>query len=209
MAFCKHCGMDSPDPAKCQWCGRALVPAPPVPAAPDSRLPPLRPSTWELVEQEEENARKGRIGFIISCSAMLFLAAYVIAWEWWLYPWITIGGLFAAGMMLGGFGVIESSFDEWQDFLVPGLLLLFFPSAIVCIGYVAYGLINRDVNFTVVWLLGVYVIALTVLEAATFLGFAIHDQMIVLWRLRGVEILGMLTIILGWICSGAVRPIHR
>lgn len=209
MAYCKHCGMDSPDPDKCQWCGRSLVPAPPPPAAPDSRLPPLRPSTWELVEQEEENARKGRTGFIISCCAMLILAACIIACKWWLYPWITIGGLFAAGMMLGGFGVIPSSFDEWQDFLVPGLLLVFFPAAIVCIGYVAYGLINRDVNFTVVWLLGVYVVALTVMEGATFLGFAIHDQLIALWRLRGVEILGMLMIILGWICSGAVRPVNR
>lgn len=207
MAYCKHCGMDSPDPDKCQWCGRPLVPA--APAAPDPRLPPPRPSTWELVEEEEERLRQGRIRFIISCSAMLILAAFIITWKWWLYPWITIGGLFAAGMMLGGFGVIESSFEEWQDFLVPGLLLLFFPAVVVCIGFIAYGLINRHMNFSVVWLLGVYVIALTVLEGATFLGFMIHDQMIALWRLRGVEILGLVTIILGWMCSGAVRPVDR
>jgi len=194
MAYCKHCGMESTDPAKCQWCGRPLSPAV---SDPRSAPPPVR-TTMDIVEEEEEKLRAGRISFLVAGSVLLIAASCVIAWRPHFFPWVIIGAAFLVGRMLVRNRVIEPFEDGW---VLVGLLfvgVIFVPAFFVCLGYIAYGLICRNLDPTVVWLLGAYVVAVTVLEVVTILAFSQGVPLSAALQLYGVEKLSFLALAFGW-----------
>ena len=89
-------------------------------------------------------------------------------------------------------------------------LILFLPAFIVCAGYIAYGLIYRSMDLTIVWLLGTYVIMVTALELVSILAMTkggVPESF--LWKIHGVEFLGLPAAVFGWIVSSSLRPLSR
>jgi len=201
MAYCKWCGMESKDPWKCEWCGRPLA------SAPRRQTPGVRPvkTAQEVVEEKEEESRTSRRAFFISCAVLAVVASGLILWRYPLYPWVTIGSLFAAGIMLGYLDVIPPFEDGLVNAGIPLVLAFFFPAFFVCLGYVVYGLIMREMNFTIIWLLGVYLGLLTVLQIVTFIALPDPVPAMTWVTFRGVELLSLAAAILGWIGSGSLR----
>ena len=200
MAYCKFCGMDSKKPDKCEWCGRELVRQPSPAKPPD----PVQ-ITAQLVEQEEEAGRKSRVAFYISSIVLLVIGAVVMAIRKELYPYVIIGGLFISGMLLGYFRIIPAFDDEWVEMGIPLALLLVLPAIIVCGGYIAYGLIYRSMDLTVVWLVGTFVVMLTALEIVTILSMINGVPTSFIWMIHGIEFISLAAIIMGWIVSGSFR----
>lgn len=212
MAYCKFCGMDSKDPAKCEWCGKPLGQGVSTPRAPSPPPPDARPTTWEIVEREEAEDRRSRLMFFLVCGGLVVFSAVVISVRASLFPWVILGSLFAAGMLLGALRVIPAFEDEWTEVGIPFVLALIFPAFFVCLGYLAYGFISRSMNYPIIWLLSVYLIVLTFLEIVTIIALSSSAggvSMDALWKLRGVEILSLITVLFGWIASGSVRPRHK
>lgn len=190
--------MESKTKGKCEWCGRNLA----VPAAKPHEI---TPTAAKIVERAEEEERKSRVAFYISNIALLVLAAILIAVKKELYPLVIIGGLFISGVLISYLGVIPSFEDEWLDVGIPFGLILFLPAFVVCAGYIAYGLMYRSMDLTIVWLLGTYVVMVTALEAVTILAVIGGVPASFVWMIHGVEFLGLAAFIFGWICSGSLR----
>lgn len=198
MAYCKFCGMESKTADKCEWCGRSL-------AMPAAKPREITPTTADIVEKAEEEERKSRVAFYISNIALLVLAAILIAVKKELYPLVIIGGLFISGVLIGYLGVIPSFEDEWLDVGIPVGLIFFLPAFVVCAGYIAYGLIYRSMDLTIVWLLGTYVVMVTALEAVTILVMIGGVPAGFILTIHGVEFLGLVAMVFGWISSGSLR----
>lgn len=202
MTYCKFCGMESKKPDKCEWCGRVLAQTqPPPPVKP----PDFVPTTADKVEQMDEEDRKSRARFYVSSIALLILAAILVAIHKQLYPFVITGGLFVSGILLGRFRIIPPFDNEWSEMGIPLLLVLLLPSFIVCAGYIAYGLIYRSMDLTVVWLIGTYIAMLTALEiivTAVMIGGV--PAGFLLW-IRVIEFASLAGIILGWMVSGSFR----
>ena len=199
MTYCRFCGMESSKPDRCEWCGRELAQPPPA------KPPEIVPTTAGRVEMMEEEGRKSRVAFYITNVVLLVLATAVVAIRKELYPLVIIGGLFVSGLLLGYFRIIPSFDNEWVEMGVPLLLILFLPAIIVFAGYMAYGLIYRSMDLTVVWLLGTYVAMLTALEIVTILAMTSGVPVSFMWKIRGVEFLSLAAVIFGWIASGSFR----
>lgn len=200
MAYCKYCGMESADQEKCEWCGRALTGAPARPAQPHA---PLVRTTQDVIEELDEAARKSRGAFFVSCAVLTLVAASLILLFHWLWPWVTVGCLFAAGFMLGHYGIIPPFEDDWVDVSIPFVLIVFLPAFFVLLGYVAYGMINRDMNFTLVWLMGVFLGVVTILEVSTFIAVHSGAPSNILLKMSVVEGLGFGAAAAGWILSNS------
>lgn len=204
MVYCKWCGMESSDPAKCSWCGRALVQA-----APAQPAPSMVRSAGEVAEVAEEAGCRTRLKFFICCGALILLASFLIFWRYPLYPVLTLGSLFVAGVMLGTFGVVPPFEDEWVEIGVPLLLLLIFPALLVYLGYLIYGLVTREMDLTIVWLLSVYFGMLVILQVVTIIAAPALIPASLYWRFHAVEFLGLAAIGFGWISSSWFRSLAK
>jgi len=204
MAYCKWCGMESSGPAKCSWCGRAIAATGPPKPAPSMARPAA-----EVVEEVEQTGRRALVVFFGCCGAMVVLACVLIFWRYSLYPAVTIGSLFVAGIMLGAFGVVPPFEDEWVELGVPLLFLLIFPAFFVYLGYLIYGLVTREMNLTVVWLLSVYFAMLLVLQVVTIVAAPPRIHAGFYLKFHAVEFLGLVGIGFGWISSSWFCPLSK
>ena len=204
MAYCKYCGIESENPNVCQWCGRPLPPVPVTPAVPP---PPTEPE--DKIAEIEEAERQHRRGFFISCGVLLAVAATVILIRCWLYPWVIMGALFVSGILLPRFRILPPFEDAWLEVGIFVFLSLCFPAFFVFLGYIVYGMITRNLEPDIVWLLGTYFGVLLVLEIVTFIAFPARVPSNTLLMLRGTEFLGFVATAFGWIASSAVIPLDR
>lgn len=117
-----------------------------------------------------------------------------------------IGSHLTAGILIGAFGIIPPFEDEWWEMGLPLILVIVFPAFLVFLGYLAYGLITRELDLTVVWLLGTYFAVLLGLYLCILVAAPSNVPAIMLWYLRGAEILSLGAIGAGWIASSAFRP---
>jgi len=201
MTNCKFCGMESKKPDKCEWCGRSLI----EPAKP----PDLVPTTVQRIQEEDEVTRRLRPFFYIGCSVLLIIAAIIMWINKGCYPFVIIGGLFISGILMGCFRVIPSFENDWMEVGLPTLFIVFAPAFFVCLGYIAYTLIYRSIDFTIIWLLGVYVAMVTALMIVILIGVGGKAPPFFFLKIRGSEILGWAAIVFGWIASGSIRPASR
>ena len=197
MAYCKFCGVESSDDKNCEWCKRPL---PPVPAPPATPPPPAQDSIDKVGEIEEQE-RKSRSAFFVSCGVLLLLASGVLFWRYQLYPVVIIISLFVTGILLARFGVIEPFSDNWVQAGVLFLLVIFLPAFVVFLGYMVYGLITRQGDSNLAWLLGAYFGVATVLEVVAFIAFPEQVPIDTLAKLRGAEALGFAAVIFGWVSA--------
>jgi hypothetical protein len=202
MAYCKFCGMESKRPDKCDWCGRSLAPEP-------GRPPEIVPTTAQRIQEEEEAGRKSRATFYISNIVLLVIAAIILVINKGLYPVVILGGLFISGFLMGYLRVIPSFEGEWLEIGIPFILIFFLPAFFVCLGYIAYGLIYRSMDFTVIWLLGTYVVMLTALEAIIFIAYAKGLPPMFFLKIHGSEVLGFAAIGVGWISASSFGLANR
>lgn len=198
MPYCKFCGMESAEAAKCTWCGRSLT----------DTAPPELHSTMDAVEEAEERERGSRKLFFSCCGIVLVVALMLLFWRFPLYPWVMIGAQFAAGILIGTFGIVPPFEDEWWEMGVPLILVIVFPAFFVFIGYLAYGLITREMDLTVVWLLGTYFAMLLGLYLCLIIAAPSAVPASMIWYLRGVEILSLVAVGAGWIASSVFRPLY-
>lgn len=203
MAYCKFCGIESEDPNVCQWCGRPLPPVPTAPAVP----PPPSMATETSIEKTEKAIQASLRGFILSALALVVVAGILIAIRSSLYPAVSLTAMFLLGILLGCWRVIPSFDSEWAEIGIPLILLLLLPAWLVFAGYLIYGLINRDMDATVVWILGSYFAALVTLEMVAWFSLPDRVPMEMLLKFRAVEFLGWPVVLFGWIVSGSFRPI--
>lgn len=202
MAYCKFCGMESNQEDKCEWCGKVLF-------RPASVQEPPPMSTIEVVEQAEAVERKGRITFIVVCSCLLVIAAVVVALRYSYYPGVTWAMLFTAGMLLRYFLIIPAFEDEWEEMLIPGIMLVLLPASVVYVLYMVWGLMNRSIDFTIIWILSVYAVIATVLQIV-FIIAAPSEIGFYLWmRAYVTQVLGLVAIFGGWACSNIITPLHK
>ena len=202
MAYCKWCGMDSRDARRCEWCGKDLNA--PVQTAP----PPAR----DYVAAFEEENRGLRVAFYISSVALILVASALLGWRPSLYPWVALSMLFIAGILLGALRILPPLEEEWHEFIVPIILLLFFPTFLVYVGYLTYGLMTKNMDLTTVWLLSVYFAMLMLIDIAFVIVVTLGSgtvPMSMLLQVRGVEVLGLVAIVLGWGASSMFRPMNK
>lgn len=204
MAYCKFCGLESNDSEKCQWCGRPL---PPVPAAP-AATPPPRPVEEKMAVTEEEE-RKGRHGFFIACGVLILLSTILLFINYHIYLWVMLGALFLAGILLAYFKIIPPFEDAWLEIVILVLLILFLPSFFALLGYIIYGLITRNMDIDIVWLLGTYAGMILILQIITFIAFPDKIPSSTIFVLRIAEFFSFVAFFLGWIVSSTVSPMNR
>lgn len=209
MVYCKYCGMESKTSSICEWCGRALIPVGPTPSAP----PHVR-TTQDVLEEQDEADRKARTSFYISCGVLILLSDILVAWRFSLFPVAILGSLLVTGFLLGKFGIVMPFEDEWWEFGTPLILLLFFPTILVYAGYMTYGLITRQMDMEVVWVLSAYcgmhvaLILSFMLVIALFGPHTVPRDTILKLHLAG-GFVGLLALGIGWISSGAFNPSRR
>ena len=204
MAYCKYCGIDSKDSVNCEWCKRPL---PPVPTAPAVPPPPTIPE--DRLGKIEQEGRKALGAFFTFSGTLIVLGACLILWRYQLYPSVTIASLFVTGILLAHFDIIPTFEDDWADIGIPLLFLLFFPAWLVFLGYLGYGLATRQMNLTVVWLLGTYFGALLVLQLVTIAVIPDRISTATWLKFRATEFLGLCAIFFGWVSSSWFRPLNR
>ena len=157
------------------------------------------------MEAAEETEHKARAAFFTSCGILVVLASCLIAWRFTLYPYVAGGGLFVTGILLRYFRILPTfDFNEWIEFVVPLALLIVFPALLVLLGYVVYGLVTREMDLTVVWLLSVYFGFLTIIQVVTIIAGPERISFTMWLQFRGVEILGLLAIIFGWVVGSSL-----
>ncbi|MBP6963912.1 MAG: hypothetical protein KBC96_05840 [Armatimonadetes bacterium] len=205
MAYCKWCGMESKTDRKCEWCGRDLV------AAPAAAGPP--PARDHVAEFEDEN-RGLRTAFYISSAGILILSVVLTGWRFLLLPWIAVGALFVTGMLLGALRILPAIEDEWHEFVIPLVLVLVAGPELVFVGYLIYGLVTREMDLTVIWLLASYFGMLLLIEimALVLIAAGIGPErlpMMFMFQIRAAAVLGMVAIIFGWGASGLFRRMDR
>jgi len=226
MAYCKFCGMESRDPVRCEWCKRelprsvratppteAMQPAPQRAEGGEGETPfglyiyeasRFTPSTGvfsPVLPVAEDNRAETLLDFFVYAGAVFLLGSSLIAWRY-SSPYIlaTIACMFLAGILLARFKAIPAFEQGWEEFGVPLMLMLavFFPMLLVYLSYVGYGLVTHRTDRTVVRLLSPHFVAvLTLLMVSTIVGpeavpIRLYGQ------LRGVELLGLSAILLGW-----------
>jgi hypothetical protein len=200
MTYCKYCGMESKTADACEWCRRSLRPTAPPPAS--SAASPIR-SASDIVAEADETARKNLVAFFICCGILMLLTFIMVGIRFSLYPYMAIGSMLAAGILLGYFGIIPPFEQEWSEIGVPLILLIIFPAIFVYIGYVIYGLITRQMDLTFVWLMSVAIGMMFVLEIGCAVIGMISQSTVSFITFKGVEILGFIAVLGGWMISGS------
>ena len=197
MAYCRYCGIQSKYPDKCELCGRQLTDAQAVPTV----VPPIVDNTPHArLEKMEEEGRQGRTRLFIGLAVVLIAAAILIFIRFQLYPWVILAATFATGNLLRRYDVIEA---YSEDLLMVGLLFLIpAPMFFVLLGLVAYGVIQKDPNYTFIWLMGAYLAVCTILVIVTLLAMPRMVPLILLPSVLGLEKLGFIAAVLGWRSGG-------
>ena len=197
MAYCRYCGIQSKYADKCELCGRQLADAQDAPKV----VPPIENNTPHArLEKMEEEGRQGRTSFYIGLAILLVVAAILIFIKFQLYPWVILAATFATGNLLRRFHVIDAYSD---DILMVGLLLIIpAPMFFVLLGLAAYGVIQRNPNYTFIWLMGAYLAVQSILVIVTILAMPRMVPMSLLMPLLGLERLGFIAAVLGWRSGG-------
>lgn len=204
MAYCKWCGMDSRDARKCEWCGKDLNA--PAPSAP----PPAR----DYVADFEEENRGLRVAFYIGAVALILVASALVGWRFLLLPYVILGALFTAGILLGALRILPPIEDEWHEFVIPAILILVLGPEIAFVGYLVYGLLTKAMDLTVVWLLSVYFAVFLLIQIIAVvllaLGFGPETVSFTFFlHMRGASVLGLVSIVFGWGASSMLRPMNK
>jgi len=213
MTYCKHCGMESKDPKRCEWCGKDLT------VTPTAQIPEVK-TTEVIIEEEEERGREARTAFFIVVGCMVAVAAGLIIWRLALYPSVTLATLFVAGILVAAMGILPTFEDEWLEVAGAIVLRVALPGPLgilAYIGYVIWARIRQTVDDRVVWLLGVYLGILTILQVLTIIVVAAasaHGGVATVPISVGVqfyfiEVLGLAAFLIGWIVSSSFSPMNR
>jgi len=210
MAYCKWCGMDSRDAGKCEWCGKSLD-APPGNAPPPAGVP--LPARDYVAAFEDEN-RGLRVAFYISIVGLLVVASALIGWRFLLLPYVILGALFIAGILLGALRILPPIEDEWHEFVIPAILILVLGPEIAFVGYLVYGLLTKAMDLTVVWLLSVYFAMFLLIQIAAVLLLALGlgpetVSFAFFLQMRGAATLGLVSTVFGWGASSFFRPMDK
>ncbi|HUV05611.1 MAG TPA: hypothetical protein VMX94_10960 [Armatimonadota bacterium] len=219
--------MESRDPVRCEWCKRELPRAVRPTAAPTeapepaprraengervspfglyiyeaSRFAPSPEAFPSALAGAEANRAETLIDFFVYAGAVFLLGSSLIAWRYGSpYLLATIACMFLAGILLARFNAVPAFEEGWEEFGVPLMLMLavFFPMLLVFLGYVAYGAITHRTDRTVVRLLSPHFVAvLTLMLVSNVVGpEAVPIRMY--GQFRGVELLSLSAILLGW-----------
>lgn len=191
MPYCKFCGMESKDPSKCEWCGRELSQT--VRIAPTSTSRPVVPTDYTWGET--------LLDFFIYWCALIITGSSLVSWHYSSpYLLATVGGLFIIGFLLARYGAIPAFEEGWDEIGVPLMLMLiiFFPTLLVFLGFIAYALITRRTERTVIWLLSPQFVALLVLVVVTAVTGPDTVPMGMYREFRGIEFLSLSAVLLGW-----------
>ncbi len=203
MAYCKYCGMESKDASKCDWCGRQIdATEASVPAAGPQAAPAVVDNTPQArLARMDEAERLGRQRFFIGAVILLVVTAAAIFLKYQFYFWIILAAGFAVGYMLRKFEVVEPYAD---DLLLVGLLFIIpAPMFFVLVGLIAYGVIQKDLNYTFVWLMASYLAVNLVLITVTALALLHSPEAYgLLASAAGLDKLGFLAVVLGWRAGG-------
>lgn len=225
MAYCKHCGMYGQDSSACEWCGRELPPvvriqqsaaaqaaAPtavaqetpfveyieqtlqfPAPKQDDIIAPPVHRSAPEPAESLRD--------FGIYVIALILMGSALIAWHY-SNPFVfgTIAIMFAAGFVLARYQIVPAFEEVWDEIGLPLMLMLvvLIPVLLVYLGFIAYGLIKRNTDRTVVALLSPHFAVLMILMAISMLTDPNSVPMKFYGQFRGMEFLSLCAVLLGW-----------
>ncbi len=200
MGYCKHCGMNSSIEDKCQWCGRQLASSAPQPVGQPQPIEDNSPqSRLALYEEEQAMARKS---FYYACSILLVLASALMFWKPPLYPCVTLCVLFLTGHLLRRLNIIEPFEDDWLAVGLMFLATMFVPAFVVFFSYLAYGLVNRNLNVSLAWLFGAYMAMVTMMELVSVLSWGHTGPADIFFILQGVEKLGYIAAVVGWMSGG-------
>jgi hypothetical protein len=212
MAYCKHCGMESSNASKCEWCGRQLTGPGPVPQSgplagdnSPQAVPPAAPpiavnSPQSRLEKMDEDARQGRTRFFIGLAILVVVAVVSILVRYQLYPWIILAATFTTGYLLRRFDVIESYSGELM--MVALIVLVPVPVFFMLLGLVGYGVIQKDPNYAFIWLMGAYLAVEAVLVPVTLIAMPRMVPAAMFMPLFGLEKLGFIAAVLGWRAGG-------
>mgnify|MGYP006972337362 CR=1 FL=1 len=76
-------------------------------------------------------------------------------------------------------------------------------------GYLLYGLVTRQMDLTVVWLLSVYLVVLTAIQITFLLTGPekISLKMAIIYR--PMEVTGLVATVIGWAMSSMFRPMNK
>lgn len=204
MAYCKFCGIESKTADFCELCRRPLPPVPVTPVAPPP--PQAVEDKLEAIEEKEQGARRA---FFIACGALILVASILILLCYRIFPWVIVGALFAAGMLPARFRIIQPFESAWVEFGILFVLVVTVPGFFLFLGYVIYGLITKNLDEDLAWLLGVYVGVLTILEITAFIAFPDRVPNGTLIVFRAVEVLGFAAAFGGWIVDSSLGPMDR
>ena len=204
MAFCRHCGMESSDALNCEWCKRPLAAQPPPAGPATPPTPPLVRTTMDLVEEDEENLRKARTTFFIAGSILLIAASCVILWKPPSFAWVTIASAFLIGMMLMRWQVIDPFSEDWPLVGILVVLTAVAPAFFVFVGYLAYGMINRDRDPNVLWLYGSYLAVTMILQIVSILAWSHGYPPGFFLKLYGAEKLSFPATAFGWMWGSSL-----
>lgn len=99
--------------------------------------------------------------------------------------------------------------DEWQEFIIPAILILVCGPVVAFVGYLLYGLVTRQMDLTVVWLLSVYLVVLTAIQITFLLTGPekISLKMAIIYR--PMEVTGLVATVIGWAMSSMFRPMNK
>lgn len=200
MLYCKHCGMESADEEMCEWCGRERIRSTTTTSFDEGFLFPAA--------RREDTTTEALVDFFIYWGALFIVGSCLIAWRYSSpYLLATVGGLFVVGALLAWFDAIPLFEDGMEEVGLPVMfmLVLLFPALLVFLGYIAYGLITRQTDRTVVWLLSAPFTALLILLVVTAATGPDTVPMGGFGSLRGVEFVGLAAVLLGWNASSWLR----
>lgn len=206
MGYCKHCGMNSSTADKCEWCGRRLSESTPQPVGQPEVHDGV--STASPIEELDEEERIGRRNYLIFASIVMVLAACPLVWKYTLYVYVIPLALFSMGAMLCYQRIIAPWESDWVLVGILLLAILFVPGFFVLLGYIGYSLIYKNLDPAVVWLLGTYVVATDGLLGVAILNMPKVVPFYTTTQVFGLEKLGYLALVFGWICGSSWRPVR-
>jgi hypothetical protein len=185
--------MESESEARCEWCGRERAIMPRI-STPDEtvRMAPFR---------AEDTWLDTLIDFAVYWFALMFMGSSLISWHFEsVYLLATVGVLFIAGFVMARSRAIPSFEDAWDEASIPLMLMLviFIPAFLVYLGYVAHNILKHPPDRTVIWLLSPLFVALLILVIVTAVAGPDAVPMGVYGEFRGVELLGLSALLLGW-----------
>ena len=164
------------------------------------------------VQKAQEDPREVLLDFSIYLGSLLLMGSSLITWHYG-NPFIlaAIVGMFLAGALMARLNAVPIFEEGLERMGVPLMLMLavFFPVMLIYVGYVAYGFLTHRSEQTVVRLLTPLFMAVVILLLMSLIAGPKAVPVQMYGQFRGVELLCLSAVLLGWSASSWRRMLSQ